>query len=142
SPPFELTFYGYELSINYQPNKQFFATLGYSWINGSFPATSFPFQGYDGNQLPGGPPIPLDEGGTVPQQTTGRLRAPGQPLDTFNALASYTFANGFGVEANILVTSPMNNDYQGYLVIPTQYSFDAEVFYKFKNWELRVSGTN
>ena len=36
----------------------------------------------------------------------------------------------------------MNNDYQGYLVIPTQYSLDAEVFYKQKNWEVRVSGTN
>jgi len=37
----------------------------------------------------------------------------------------------------------MNNDYQGYLVIPTQYTLDAEVFYKLKNnWELRLSGTN
>jgi len=143
SPPFELTFYGYELSINYQPNKQFFATLGYSWINGSFPATSFPFQGYDGNQLPGGPPIPLDEGGTVPQQSIGRLRAPGQPLDTFNALASYTFPCGIGIESNVLVTSPMNNDYQGYLVIPTQYSVDVEVSYKLdKHWDFRLSGTN
>jgi outer membrane receptor protein involved in Fe transport len=143
SPVIEYIYYGYELSINFQPNKQFFATLGFSWINGSSPAAEFPFQGYDGNQVPGGPPIPLDEGGTTPQQTTGRLRAPGQPLDTFNALASYTFPNGFGIESNILVTSPMNNDYQGYLVIPTQYTLDAEVFYKFdKHWEFRLSGTN
>jgi catecholate siderophore receptor len=145
SPVIQYTFYGYEVSLNFQPNKQFFATVGYSWINGSSPVTAatFPFQGYDGNQLPGGPPIPLDEGGTVPQQSSGRLRAPGQPLDTFNALASYSFPCGFGVESNILVTSPMNNDYQGYLVIPTQYTLDAEVFYKMKNnWELRLSGTN
>jgi len=136
SPVIEYIYYGYELSINFQPNKQFFATLGFSWINGSSPAAEFPFQGYDGNQVPGGPPIPLDEGGTTPQQTTGRLRAPGQPLDTFNP-------NGFGIESNILVTSPMNNDYQGYLVIPTQYTLDAEVFYKFdKHWEFRLSGTN
>jgi catecholate siderophore receptor len=140
SPVIEYLFYGYELSINYQPNKQFFATLGYSWINGSSPVTAgtFPFQGYDTNQLPGGPPNP----NTSVLQSTGRLRAPGQPLDTFNALASYTFASGFGVESNILVTSPMNNDYQGYLVIPTQYSLDAEVFYKTKSWEFRISGTN
>jgi len=144
SPVIEYLFYGFETSLNYQPNKQFFATLGYSWINGSSPVTAatFPFQGYDGNQLPGGPPIPLDEGGTVPQQSSGRLRAPGQPLDTFNALASYTFPCGFGVESNVLVTSPMNNDYQGYLVIPTQYSLDAELFYKRKDWEFRLSGTN
>jgi outer membrane receptor protein involved in Fe transport len=36
----------------------------------------------------------------------------------------------------------MNNDYQGYLVIPTQYSLDAEVFYKTKKWEVKLSGTN
>jgi hypothetical protein len=144
SPVIEYLYYGYELSVNYQPNKQFFATLGYSWINGSSPVTAstFPFQGYDGNQLPGGPPVPLDEGGTTPQQSSGRLRAPGQPLDTFNALASYRFTSGFGIESNILVTSPMNNDYQGYLVIPTQYSLDVELSYKAKAWELRVSGTN
>jgi len=144
SPVIQYTFYGYELSLNYQPNKQLFATLGYSWINGSSPVTAstFPFQGYDGNQVPGGPPIPPDEGGTTPQQSSGRLRAPGQPLDTFNALVSYTFLSGFGVESNILVTSPMNNDYQGYLVIPTQYSLDAEVFYKWKHYEVRLSGTN
>ena len=47
-----------------------------------------------------------------------------------------------GFESNILVTSPMNNDYQGYLVIPTQYSLDAEIFYKAKKWEVRLSGTN
>jgi hypothetical protein len=142
SPVIQYIYYGYEVSLNYQPNKQFFATMGYSWINGSSPAAEFPFEGYDGNQIPGGPPVPLDEGGTVPQQTTGRLRAPGQPLDTFNALASYTFPCGFGVESNILVTSSMNNDYQGYLVIPTQYSLDAEVFYKTKKWEVKLSGTN
>jgi|CZKI01.1.fsa_nt_gi catecholate siderophore receptor len=142
SPVIQYTYYGYELSLNYQPNKAFFATLGYSWINGSSPVTAatFPFQGYDGNQLPGGPPAPYAP--TTTLQASGRLRAPGQPLNTFNALASYTFPCGFGIESNILVTSPMNNDYQGYLVIPTQYSLDAEVFYKTKHWEFRISGTN
>ena len=67
---------------------------------------------------------------------------PGQPLDTFNALAQYTFESGFGAEANILVTSPMNADYAGNMVIPTQYSLDAAVFYKTKRYELKLSATN
>ena len=37
SPVIQYRFYGYELSCNYQPNKKFFATFGYSWINGSSP---------------------------------------------------------------------------------------------------------
>ncbi|HEX3728642.1 MAG TPA: TonB-dependent receptor, partial [Opitutaceae bacterium] len=66
----------------------------------------------------------------------------GQPLNTLNALASYTFSGGFGVEANALVTSKMNNDYQGYLVIPTQYEIDASIFYKWEHWTARLELTN
>jgi hypothetical protein len=135
---FTQEYYGFEISGNYQPNKQFFATFGYSWINGSLPASADPFQGYSTQQIPGGPPDPF----VTPLQATGRLRAPGQPLDTFNALGQYTFTNGFGIEANVLVTSKMNNDYQGYVVIPWQYSLDMTLSYKIKNWEYRLTGTN
>ncbi len=137
SPAIQYRYYGFETSMNYQPDKHFFATLGYSWVNGATPAPA-PFQAYATQQLPGGPPDPF----TSPHQTSGKLRAPGQPLDTFNALAQYTFTSGFGGEANILVTSPMNADYQGYMVIPTQYSIDAAVFYKTKRYELKLSATN
>jgi catecholate siderophore receptor len=138
SPVEQYQYYGAEISANYQPDKHFFSTLGYSFINGSLPASTDPFQAYDTQQIPGGPPNP----NTNPVQTTGRYRAPGQPLHTFNALASYTFDDGFGLESNVLYTSPMNNDYQGYLVIPWQYSLDAAVFYKTKHWEYRLTGKN
>jgi outer membrane receptor for monomeric catechols len=131
-------FYGFEASANYQPNKNFFATFGYSWINGSLPAGQF--QTYDTNQIPGGPPDPFTSPGGY--QTTGRFRAGGQPLDTINALAQYTFDNGLGAEANVLVTSPINDDFQGYLVIPWQYSVDASVFYKMKHWTFKLQVTN
>ena len=137
SPVIQFRYYGFEISANYQPNKNFFATFGYSWVNGSTPAPA-PFQAYATQQLPGGPPDPF----TTPGQMTGSLRAPGQPLDTINALGSYTFDNGIGFEANALVTSPMNGDYQGYLIIPWQYSVDASVFYKTKRWELRFTVKN
>jgi outer membrane receptor for monomeric catechols len=131
-------YYGFEFAANYQPDKHFFGTFGYSFINGSLPASTNPFQAYSTNQLPGGPPNPF----TSPPQTSGRYRAPGQPLHTFNALASYSFESGLGVEANVLVTSKMNNDYQGYLVIPWQYSVDAAVFYKIKHWDFRLTVKN
>ncbi len=137
SPVIQYQFYGFEISGNYQPNKNFFGTFGFSWINGSTPAPA-PFQAYATQQIPGGPPDPF----TSPQQETGYLRAPGQPLATINGLAQYTFDNGFGFEANVLVTSPMNADYAGNLVVPWQYSVDSAAFYKTKRYELRITVTN
>jgi len=139
SPVIQYQYYGFEFLANYQPNKNFYATFGYSWINGSLPGP-VPFQGYSTQQLPGGPPDPFTNPGAY--QTAGRLRAPGQPLDTVNALASYTLDCGIGFEVNGLLTSKMNNDYQGYLVVPWQYELDASVFYKIRHWSLRLSATN
>jgi hypothetical protein len=140
SPAIEYEFYGFETSANYQPNKYFYATLGYSWINGSLPASSDPFQAYDTSQIPGGPPNPFAD--PAAYHLNGRLRAPGQPLDLINALADYSFSNGFGIEANAVITSPMNNDYWGFLVIPWQYEIDGSIYYKMKKWEIRLSATN
>ena len=135
---FTQQYYGFVTALNFQPNKQFFATAGFSLINGSLPASADPFQGYSTNQLPGGPPNPS----VTPLQATGRLRVPGQPLDTFNGLASYTFSNGIGIESNVLITSKINNDYQGYVVIPVQYTLDAALSYKTKQWEYRLTASN
>jgi len=138
SPVYTQQYYGFETALNFQPNKQFFATAGFSFINGSLPASALPFQAYSTNQLPGGPPNPFT---SIPQ-ASGRLRQPGQPLETFNGLASYSFANGFGIESNVLITSKMNNDYQGYVVIPVQYTLDVTLSYKTKQWEYRLTGSN
>jgi len=136
-------YYGLEFSANYQPNKNFYATFGYSWINGSIPTSpsDYIFQAYDTNQIPGGPPNPFADPAAYPYTHT--LRAPGQPLDLINGLMQYTFNNGFGFEVNTVITSPMNNDYWGYLVIPWQYDVDAAVFYKVdKHMEIRGSVSN
>jgi len=138
-PVIHYEYYGFELSGNYQPNKYFYATLGYSWINGSLPAP-VPFQGYATQQIPGGPPNPFTN--PAAYQTTGRLRAPGQPLNTVNALISYTLDSGIGFTVNGLLTSKMNNDYQGYLVIPVQHEIDGSIFYKRKQWEFRFKVNN
>ena len=130
-------FKGGEFEINYQPDKHFYATFGYSLLVGAL-GTPIPFQAYSTQQVPGGPPNP----NTSVLQSTGKLRVPGFPEHTFNGLASYNFGNGFGVSADIVVTSTINNDYQGYLVIPWQKTIDADVHYKWEHWLFKVGVTN
>jgi hypothetical protein len=130
-------FNGGEFEINYQPGKHFYATVGYSLLVGSL-GTPIPFQAYSTNQVPNGPPNP----NTSTLQTTGKLRVPGAPEHTINALLTYNFNNGFGVSADGVVTSTINNDYQGYLVIPWQFTLDASVHYRWKQWLFKIGGTN
>jgi hypothetical protein len=42
----------------------------------------------------------------------------------------------------VLITSKINNDYQGYVVIPVQYTLDAALSYKTKQWEYRLTASN
>jgi catecholate siderophore receptor len=135
-PATQEKFRGAEFEANYQPDKHFYATLAYSLLVGSLPAPA-PFQAYSTNPVPNGPPSPFG-----PKQTTGKLRVPGYPLDTVTALLTYKFDNGFGFSANAVVTSPINNDYQGYLVIPWQKTIDGSVFYSWKTWSFKVGVTN
>ncbi len=130
-------FNGLEFETNYQPDKHFYATFGYSLLVGSLD-TPVPFQAYSTNQIPNGPPNPFASA----TQTTGKLRVPGYPMHTFNVLASYRLDCGLGLSANAVVTGPINNDYQGYLVIPWQETVDMSASYKMNEWELRLSVTN
>jgi len=134
-PATQEKFHGAEFELNYQPDKHFYATLAYSLLVGSLPAPA-PFQAYSTNQVPNGPPV----GGT--DQTTGNLRVPGYPLSTFTGLVSYKMDNGVGASLNGVVTSPINNDYQGYLVIPWQETIDGSVFYAHKAWSYKLGVTN
>ncbi len=135
-PVIQNRFTGFEAEANFQPGKHFYATLGYTYMVASAPAQGF-FEGYSTNQIPNGAPIDSST-----YQTMGRVRVPGQPKDQVNALASYTFDSGFGLEVNGLWTGQMNNDYYGYVSIPQQYSIDGSMFYKVKTWTFSVHVTN
>ena len=68
---------------------------------------------------------------------------PALPKNSFSSLVSYSFDNGFGFSANATLTSPINNNYAGTLVIPWQYTIDAGVWYRYKKaWEFRVQVLN
>ena len=125
---------GFEAELNYQPGKHFYATFSYSYIHA---LTTAPFQYGEF----GGASELLPTEAVVPEGTT--VRESGLPQDLFNGLLSYSFDNGFGFSANTVVTSPINNNLAGTLVIPWQYEVDASAWYRYrKSWEFRVSVNN
>jgi outer membrane receptor protein involved in Fe transport len=129
----EFRYKGFETEANYQPNKQFYATASYSYIDAE---SSAPFQ-YglfgSGSELFG-------NAATVP---IGRVtQVSGLPKHLFNGLVSYTLSNGLGFTANTVVTGKMNNNTAGTLVIPAQYTIDAGVSYRFKKWYCQATVLN
>ena len=117
---------GFEAEMSYQPNKQLYGTLSYSYVNAK---TSAGFQ---------------SDGGVgqffASKSTEGR--ASGLPQHLVNALVSYSFENGWSVSSNVLYTGSMSNNFAGTLIIPSQYQIDGSVAYKMKKWEYRLSISN
>lgn len=126
---------GFEAEVNFQPNKNFYATASYSFIDAE---SSAPFQyGLFGgaSEVP-----PGNTRGTVPIGTITQVS--GLPRNLFNGLISYKFQNGFGLSANTVVTGKMNNNTAGTLVIPLQYTIDVGASYAYKRWSLHASVLN
>lgn len=129
----EYRYKGFEAELNYQPNKNFFATFGYSLIAGKVGNSGFES-------------ISTDIGTVEPEiQSAGfadDVKAQGLPRNLFNALASYTFDNGLGFSLGGVVHSEINNNWAGTIVIPWQYELNASVFYTYKNWSTRLAVNN
>lgn len=122
---------GAEFELNYQPNRNFFATFGYSLINGEASASGFESISTD---------IGTAGGETeVRAANATNVRMQGLPKNLFNALASYTFDNGFGMSLNGVVHSEINSNWAGTIVIPWQYEINASTFYTYKNWTARLT---
>jgi catecholate siderophore receptor len=111
---------GIEVDLNYQPNRNFFATFSYGYIDSTTEHATdlLDFSTYD------------------------NIRTQGLPQNQFNALASYTFNNGFGASINGTLASEINNNYAGTIVIPWQFEIDASVFYTYKDWNFKVAFLN
>ena len=120
---------GFEAEMNYQPNKHLYATLSYSYID----ATVTP-----GFQSDGGIALLPTEG--IDYSKTHQVS--GLPKSSANALVSYNFDNGWGFSSNVMLTGAINNNYAGTLVIPSQYTLDASVWYHYKQWDYRVNVGN
>ncbi|MBI3886927.1 MAG: TonB-dependent receptor [Opitutae bacterium] len=123
---------GIELEANYQPNKSFFFTVGYSYLESTVNQAEFDV----GNTSL---TSPLDRFFIL---GPGEHRRQGVPRNTFNGLATYKWENGFGVTAGLVWNSDINNNVVGTLVIPPQYTLDLTAFYSTKRYEVRLAVLN
>ncbi len=132
----EFRYKGFEAELNFQPDKHLYATFSYSYIDAESSA-GFQYGLFGGaSEMPPGntanPTVPI---GTV-------TRVSGLPEHLFNGLVSYTFDGGYGFSANALVTSEINNNTAGTLVIPWQYSIDVSAFYNTRRFDYRLTVLN
>jgi outer membrane receptor protein involved in Fe transport len=101
---------GAEIELNYQPDPHFFATASYSYLR---TVLDTPENFYN---FPAQPGINNDGAGLdavyQPNQT---FLDPGVPQHLFNVLANYKHESGFGGQANIQVTGPVETTQSGYL---------------------------
>jgi len=123
---------GVEFEVNYQPNRNFYFTLGYSHLDSTVNQPEF------------------DVGNTSlisPLQrffilSGDKFRRQGVPENLVSGLASYKWNNGFGVTAGIVWTSDILNNVAGTLVIPSQYTLDLTGLYATKKYEVRLALLN
>ena len=162
--PREVETLGFEIELNYQPNKNFFATMGYSWLDSESTNTFFatPYTADRAAETGGDYVSPTFEIGPEGQF----YENPGVPEHLLNFLAQYKFDNGIGIQANLVAWGEMNSGYEGYDITllgsttPTngdpagtpikantarlgiQYEIDAKIFYEYKNWLFEFSAFN
>jgi outer membrane receptor for ferric coprogen and ferric-rhodotorulic acid len=130
---------GGEVQLNYQPTKNFSATLGYSYIDAKLPnatQSAFTQNVYDAFAAPYGTGRGSPNFTALPR---GTYRLPGVPEHLFTGFVKYTTDFGLGATMNAVVTSPMNTSYLGNVKIRTQYQVDASVFYNLQRWTVYLN---
>jgi catecholate siderophore receptor len=123
---------GIEFEANYQPNRDFYFTLGYSFLDSTVNQPQF-----DVGNTSLTPPS--DRFFSL---SGGDYRRQGVPEHLLNFLATYKLYKGFGVSGGLVFTSDINNNVAGTYVIPAQYSVDLTVFYKSSNFEAKIALLN
>ncbi len=103
---------GAEVELNYQPDPHFFATASYSYLHTTLDTADpfYNFPAYEGLNIDGAGSLAVFKSGQT-------LEDPGVPTHLMNLLANYKHESGFGVQANIQVTSPISTTQSGYIDI-------------------------
>lgn len=145
----DFTYEGFEIEFNYQPNKNFYATLSYSYLDASSDRPQFDVGNvayYDGSGDVSDPanyaPHPDNVRFFQVDKGFGKYRIQGLPRNLWSALATYKWDNGFGVSTGVVIHTDINNNVAGTLVIPTQHTVDVTGFYQAKNWFARLAILN
>ena len=134
---------GFEIEFNYQPSRNLFVTIGYSYLDSERTAGFLATATSADQQTAGVPWITP----TFPTVEDGKFETPGCPPHLLNALVQYKFDNGFGVQANMVYTSEMEVAYDGATItslgndivldspqLSAQVEFDVKVFYEYEKW--------
>ena len=139
---------GVEVEATYQPNKNFYVTTAFSYldphtVNGFlFQSTGSVNDEFDDSR----PNIIQGTGLGSPNENgvrgPGDFSLPGFPMYQGNGTISYTLDCGIGGVLNAVVTSPFYNDIFDTVRVPTQFTIDAALFYKRKNFEARFDVFN
>jgi hypothetical protein len=131
SPVQTFNYDGIEFELNYQPNRNFYATFSMSYIDATTPGVGF--------EAINVTPVAAPE---VQRAGPGTTKIQGLPSFQMNGLISYKWDSGWGVTLNGTFHNEINNNWAGTLVIPNQYEFDAGVYYSTDTWEARLNVLN
>lgn len=135
--PDEIEIWGIEWDILYQPTASFNAGLIGTYAEAHY--IDGPVAGTPATRAPFSPDSPSN---TFPIIPTADYRLPGLPHWVVNAFASYTLPVGLGASAALKWQSEMNLDIDGYVVIPNQVTLDLALFYRYKQFEVRLELLN
>lgn len=135
---------GQEAEIRWVPNKTFNLALAGDWT-----------ARYTDPLAPGQfTPVPVQTVGLDPIQFGGGRYQRGYPVTefyqrrpaparVFSVFGNYIFgSSGFDISAGMNYNSAYNANQIGDIILPSSLTFSADVGYRTKKWEVRVSGKN
>ncbi|WP_242522638.1 TonB-dependent receptor [Candidatus Methylacidiphilum infernorum] len=150
-PATPTTVEGFEINASYQPDRHFWARLGYIYMRAVEEWSSFPpglhgpsmrqltpiLPYYTGVPIAGGPFInlPFPISGTMPSSNYAFI---GFPDQYFSGTVTYTSDVGLGITLGAIVMSDQYLNYWYNTKIPTQFILNAQIFYSQPKWEARL----
>jgi hypothetical protein len=127
---------GIETDIAYQPDRHLSLTGNFTWLNANYHQVT-PYEQTS---------APVDTGVGTPNfgagLPNGNYELPGTPHYYFNAFLTYKFDCGLGFGVGPQVQGSQNADVSGAIKIPAQFTWNANIFFRQKTWEVQLNFFN